>query len=284
VLSASMRLSRVYLRLAWLNPVTWLALSGALLYTLLATMGSLAALRSAGLSLQLIEIAFYVFNDAYFVTYGLLFTFTIIASGLFDSPEFERLAAHRMPSRRGIWLARLIALLGMAVVFLASVGVVFLAAALPHHWASADWSDAYRSAVTAAQHSPDTLDPVRRLAADGYLLAHATPLGVLGFEVAIFLVVFYALGVASAAAGQVARRRATVVIVLLLYLLVYIGAAQLGYPSLGLLTPQSALLVGAHTPESQPHISFPVSLALWTGVAIAVSMAGLFLSRKTELG
>jgi len=277
-------LSGVYLKLAWLNPVTWMALAGALLYTLLATTDSIVALQSRGVSLQLIEIGLYVFNDSYLLTYGLLLTFTIMASSLFDAPDTERLFAYRMPGRRDIWAARMLALLGLSGTFLVAVGAVFLVAALPHHTASFAWSDSYRQVLSLTSASPEGLDPVFYLAADKYLFASTTPMRLLGIQGALFLLVFWAVGVLCTVVGQAVQRRSIALAALLLYLFVYLGANQIGYPALSVATPQGALLVGAHTPQSDSHVSFAVSFALWLCLLGASTAIGHFQTRRAGLG
>jgi len=277
-------LSGVYLKLAWLNPVTWLALAGALLYTLLATTDSLVALHSRGVSLQPIEVGLYVFNDAYLLTYGLLLTFTIMASSLFDAPDTERLFAYRMPGRGEIWAARMFALLGLSAIFLVAVGVVFLFAAWPYHATSITWSDSYRQVLSMTSASPEGLDPVLYLAADKHLFVSTTPLRLLGIQGAMFLLVFWVVGTLCTVVGQAVQRRAVALAALLLYLFVYLGAGQTGYPGMSVATPQGALLVGAHTPQSESPVSFSASFALWLFLLVASAVAGYFQTRRAGLG
>ncbi|MDO8963838.1 MAG: hypothetical protein Q7W30_05015 [Coriobacteriia bacterium] len=267
----ALALAGVHLRVAAFSPFTWGAVASGALYTVLAAVASDADLRMKGLRLSMLEAGFYMANDAYYVTFGLLFCFLLAASAMFRDGDLETLLVVRSGDRRTLWAGRSLALAGLTCAYLASMAVVWLAVIVPGHPVTAGWSPAYERAAALVLADPGGIDPVLRAAADPHLLANYSPLELAALCGALYALVFVTVGILAAVLAQTVRRRAPAILLTFGYGFAYVVLAAIGLKPWTVLTPQGHLLLAAHTPGVAAHVSYPVSFAAW-GATLALAL------------
>ncbi len=264
-------LAAAHLRIAALSPFTWGAVASGALYTVLASTAASADLRMEGLRLSLLETGFYVVNDAYYVTFGLLFCFLLAVSGMFRDRPLETLLLSRAGDRHTAWTGRALALGGLTCAYLACMGVVWLAVAAPGHPIAAGWSPAYKDAAARMRADPGVLDPVLRAAADPYLLTAYSPPALAALCGGLYVLVFTTVAVMVTVLAQTVRRRATTVLITFGYGFAYVVLGAVGLVPWTVLTPQGHLLLSAHTPGVAAQVSYPASFGVW-GALLALAL------------
>lgn len=276
-------LCRAYLKTAAASSTAWLAIGAAVLYTAMATSSTAITLRTAGIDLRLIEAGLYTFSDAYLLTFGMLFCYMIVVIVAFQPTALERLLLHRMDRRQDVWVARGLAVLGLAAVFLCGVAMVWFVLALPIHSPSVDWGRSYRQVLAAVDASPSGLAPVYYLAADPQVFSTFTPLEAAGLKAGHHLLVFWAVGALCVVVGQASRRAAITFTALFGYLFSYLIANASGLHWFAYLTPQFALL-GDEMTRQRPLATLIVTAGLWASILAGLLVTGARQIRRVVLG
>ena len=269
---------------AWSSAVTWFTLGGTVLYTVMTCLSTNAELGIHNLQLQALETGLYVFNDSFFLTYGLLFCYAISVSVLLHPGDNEIFLSTRMRSRVEVWLGRVTALLLQSIIFLGVVWLAWLFMTVASHPISAGWSAAYDSILSVVHRTPDGLPPVYYLAADEYFRATSTPLGLVAVQSALFVLVYWTVGIFAAVLAQGIRRRVLATFSLVTYVFSYVVLLAMDQPGLTVITAQSPLLLSTHVPRTDPYLSYPMSFAIWAVLLLVLLAIGTAQLRQIRLG
>lgn len=237
---AAYAIARFYAKLALRNPATLFAMGGAIGYTVLTSMDEATRLQHSGLRLNLLEVMFQIFDNPLYTTFGLFVPFLIIVSPLFYIKDLERLIAYRASHRSNLWIAKVLAIVQITIVFLSTAFLIALAITALQYPVAFEWSDAY------AQLAKSSTNPAERpdyRVANAYLYQTHNPLSVLVLQVLLFFASFVLVGVLSAVFAQIFQRPAVTLILVAMYWIVALAPAGMVPPVLTFLSPQAHLLL-----------------------------------------
>ena len=279
-------LSRALIACAWRNSVTRFAFGAALLSTATTCWATETALDIHQLRLNGLETGLYTFDDAQYITFGLLFCFAIMVSTMLTSSENEVFLLVRMRNRGEVWMARVVALCALCAAFLGAVWTTWaawLALTAVDRPMSAGWSAAYDHMLAAAQRNPDGLAPIYYLAVNEHLRSTSTPLVLALLQSSLFVLVFMAVGTLGAVLAQAVRRPVFALFSSVSYIFLYLVFEAVGLPALTVVTAQSSLLLSTHTPQAQPYLPYMVSFAAWSAALVVLVAIGATQVRSVRL-
>lgn len=289
---AAVALSRFYVRIALLNPVSWIALCGSLFATWIASDILATSLAHEGIELGLIELVVHVSGDPNYTTWGLFACFTFIVSPMLYARNHERLIAHRAGGRTELWIAKLMAVVQLAVPFL-GVAVLLstvLVASAAEPSSPGRWSDGYAEAarmVASALEAPfdqrgQVLTATDRyhMLANVYLFETATPLSVALMQVVVFTLALSLVGVLCAVLAQVVKSQAVTLIAVMVYLVSPLVSPAVVPPAARFAAPQGHV----YTLYRSAEFPYTDSLVFLASSLVALTVLGWLQSRRTFLG
>lgn len=194
-------ISQIYVRSALRNPVSWIAVSAALLYTVMVSVDEPFFLSHAGIELGVIETVLHVFNNVLYTTWGLFIPLLFVIMPMLYKGEQERLVAVRAGGRTELWAAKVLAIAKLSVLFLGMVLLVAVVLIAPGRELSVrDWTDEYVEVTRAVAASPEgSLDTNYYRVANEYLVETKHPWSVAVLQTGLFVLAFVVAGTLCAA-------------------------------------------------------------------------------------
>ncbi len=194
-------ISQIYVRSALRSPVSWIAVSTALFYTVVVSVDEPFYLSQAGIDLGVIETVLHVFGNVLYTTWGLFIPLLFVIMPMLYKGEQERLVAVRAGGRTELWAAKVLAIAKLSALLLGLVLLVAVVLIAPgRELFVRDWTDEYVEVTRAVAASPEgSLDPNYYRVANEYLVETKRPWIVAVLQMGLFALAFVVAGTLCAA-------------------------------------------------------------------------------------
>jgi len=276
-------ISQMHVRSALQNPVSWIAISAAVFKTIFVSDEWPFHLAEAGIELSLVETVLHVFFSSYhYTTWGLFLPFLFIVSPMLYATEHERLVATRAGDRSALWAAKLIAVVHLSVLFVATVVVVSLVLIAPNRELSLfDWSSGYVEVTRQVLSAPEgSLDPNYYLVANEYLVQAKRPVSAAALQAGLLVLALTVVGSLCAVLSQHIERQAFTLIAVAGYWLLFLIPPGSAAVALWFVSPQAHIVLGLRSAQFPYWVSFLYLL----GSLVFLNAAGWYSQRKAALG
>ena len=256
-------ISRIHVRGALRSPLSWVAVSAALFYTVMVSVDEPFYLSQAGIELGVIETVLHVFGNVLYTTWGLFIPLLFVIMPILYKGEQERLVAVRAGGRTELWVAKVLAVTKLSALLLGTVLLVAVALIAPGRELSVhDWTDEYVEVTRAVAASPEgSLDPNYFRVANEYLVETKRPLIVTVLQAGLFLLAFVVAGTFCAALAHHIEHQGFAFIATAAYWLLILVPAGSAAITLWFLSPQMHIALESRSAQFPFWVSYVYLLA-----------------------
>jgi len=251
-------ISQIYVRSALRSPVSWIAASAALFYTVMVSLDEPFLLSQAGIELGVIETVLHVFANILYTTWGLFIPLLFVIIPMLYMGERERLVAVRAGGRTELWAAKVLAIVKLSVLLLGMVLAVVVVLTAPGRELSVrNWTDEYVEVTRAVAASPEgSLDPNYYRVANEYLAEAKQPWLIAVLQAGLFVLALVAAGTLCAGlAHRIEHPAFTFIAAAAYWLLILVppgGAAE----TLWFFSPQMHIALEARSAQFPYWVSY----------------------------
>jgi len=256
-------ISQIYVRGALRSPVSWIAVSAALFYTVMVSVDEPFYLSQAGIELGVIEMILHVFANILYTTWGLFVPLLFVIMPMLNKGEQERLVAVRAGGRTELWAAKVLAIAKLSALLLGTVLLVTVVLiAYGRELSVHDWTDEYVEVTRAVAASPEgSLDPNYYRVANEYLVETKRPLIVAVLQVGLFVLAFVVAGTLCAALAHHIEHPAFTFIATTAYWLLILVPVGSAAATLWFFSPQMHIALESRSVQFPYWVSYLYLLA-----------------------